>query len=306
MVARPWRAPGVSRYVRVTFLLFSWLVTAPAHGDDAQPETSARALFEDGRAAAGQGNWSEAEALFRRSLAVTRRASTLHNLGVSLQHQNKTEEARHAFEEALALHDSTPSESEEQRASTAAALAKLETMPVATLSKSAVTAFDSEIPDTTPPPAEPAQAVVGGDASQPKTESIPLRATSVQRAHVERPSTDRRSFWQAPLIVIAGGSAALLAATVTGVTALHFDERVTDRCQPGTPCTDLSLQSDVHRAHQWATVTDVLLITGTVALAGGITWWWFDSAPPDEQQAVLSATATAGPGIVRGAIGINF
>jgi hypothetical protein len=82
----------------------------------------------------------------------------------------------------------------------------------------------------------------------------------------------------APWIAIGVGGALLAAGAVTGVLALEADHELEQQC-PATRNCDPSLRSDQNRVLALGRATDVLLVSGSVLLVGGVAWRLLVPAP---------------------------
>lgn len=97
-----------------------------------------------------------------------------------------------------------------------------------------------------------------------------------------------------PWIVTGVGVAALGTGTVTGIIALNKTKDIENNC-PGNVCPRrYDLDSKRSQASSFVTMTDVLIISGSVLTAGGLTWWFLTRSPDESQpRATPPATASA-------------
>jgi hypothetical protein len=95
-----------------------------------------------------------------------------------------------------------------------------------------------------------------------------------------------------PWIVTGVGVAALGTGTVTGIVALGKTKDIEKSC-PGNVCPrSYDLDGNRSKAATFVTATDILLISGAVLTAGGLTWW-FLTRSPDEATPTATPPATA-------------
>ncbi len=92
-----------------------------------------------------------------------------------------------------------------------------------------------------------------------------------------------------PWIVTGVGVAALGTGTVTGIVALNKTKDIQSSC-PGNVCPRrFDLDSKRSQASTFVTMTDVLIISGSVLTAGGLTWWFLTRTPDEAQPAPTTA-----------------
>ncbi len=96
-----------------------------------------------------------------------------------------------------------------------------------------------------------------------------------------------------PWIVAGVGVAALGTGTATGIVALGKAKDIENAC-PGNVCPRrFELDSKRSEASTFVTMTDVLIISGSVLTAGGLTWWFLTRTPDDAQPTTAPAAASA-------------
>lgn len=78
-----------------------------------------------------------------------------------------------------------------------------------------------------------------------------------------------------PIVVLAGGAAALVAAAVTGVVALNKTGDISDSCPNDVCPRTYDLSGERSNARSFVRVTDVLLLVGGVAVVAGGVWGYF-------------------------------
>jgi tetratricopeptide (TPR) repeat protein len=203
------------------------------------PNAEAKAEFEKGLAALRADRWQEAELHFRRSLELVPRPSTTYDLAYVLFRQGRPGESI-ALLEALER-DRSP-EADAYREFAAKLLPQVRADLQTEQPRVAPAKPVAVRPDAPPPPAS--------------SDSTPV----------------------APWIVAGTGGALLIAGAVTGALALAADHDLNEKC-PGNRDCDPSLESLQNRAVVLGTTTDVLLITGGVLVAGGLTWHFLLPSP---------------------------
>lgn len=75
-----------------------------------------------------------------------------------------------------------------------------------------------------------------------------------------------------PWILMGGGATLLVAGTVTGVIALGKTNDIEERCPNDVCPRGFDLEDERGTAKTFVRVTDVLLLVGGLAVAGGVTW----------------------------------
>lgn len=215
------------------------------------PNEEARAEFEKGLEALRNDRWPEAERHFRRSLELVPRPSTTYDLAYVLFRQGRPKESL-ALLEALER-DRSP-EAEHYREFAAKLLPQVRADLEPDHPRVAPAAPVTVPPVVPPPPA----------------------------------SSDGSSV--APWVVAGTGGALLIAGAVTGALALAADHELKQGCPDNHDCNP-SLEPTRDRALLLGTTTDVLLITGGVLVAGGLTWHFLLPSPGARHDAAfLSVT----------------
>lgn len=98
-----------------------------------------------------------------------------------------------------------------------------------------------------------------------------------------------------PFVVMGAGAALMVGGAITGAIALStqssLDSRCPDRiCPPG-----IDYQSDASTGKALAITTDVLLITGGVAIAGGLVWMIVELSSGGSSAEAAPVSAACGP-----------
>jgi hypothetical protein len=75
-----------------------------------------------------------------------------------------------------------------------------------------------------------------------------------------------------PWIVAGAGAAMIVTGAVTGVVALGKTSDIEKACPNDTCPTKFDLEGERSSARTFVRITDVLIIGGSVLVAGGVTW----------------------------------
>jgi hypothetical protein len=97
---------------------------------------------------------------------------------------------------------------------------------------------------------------------------------------------DRGSGFSIPLgpaIVAGSGAALLIVSAITGSLALSAQSDLKDACPDKSMCDQRNADT-ADRADTLATATDVLWVTGVVAVGAGVTWWLLGKHHADSTQ----------------------
>ena len=89
---------------------------------------------------------------------------------------------------------------------------------------------------------------------------------------VAPPPSPGRGARYGPWMLMGLGGAMLVAGTVTGVLAVAKSNRIDDQCPNGMCPISFDLEGERSSGKGYAAATDVLLIGGALAAAGGLTW----------------------------------
>ena len=300
---------------------------APPEGTPSEEER-ARALFSAGIAKIRDENWREAESDLRRSYELVQRASTLYNLALVVFKQGRLTESLALASELIRTADPARDAKHRQNAATlierieqqvsvvevtvapADAAIKVDGIPVEgagarrrliiepgrhrlEFSRAGYTAESMEMAlssgkermiDVKLEPVKP---------SAPTAAPKPDRPPAAQGRSRGLPALehDAGSRSMAPWFIVGAGGALLGAAAVTGVMAKKADDDFVERCPELERCSP-ELERLQTQAWTLAVATDVLLMSGGVAVLSGLASWYFASEPP---QGKLRAAAAVTP-----------
>jgi len=255
----------------------------------ASASDGARRAFRDGLEASRDERWPEAEAAFRRSLALVRRESTLYNLALAVYMEGRRDECASILEDALRDGGAAKDPEYEEYARRLLARVRAETSRVhltvarptalVRLDGSAQPGSGSERWFTVSPGSHEAEASAAGYHSRrfsflakagiDVTESLALDAA---RGRARTPRAEPSSAGTlGPWITIGVGGALLAAAAVVGAVALETDDDLKSKCPTEHDCSP-ALMDERDRVVRLGHITDVLLISGGVVAAGGVAW----------------------------------
>jgi hypothetical protein len=292
--------------------VLAWTSTAAAQQEAEAPQASdARFAFEHGLQLLRDQHWVEAEAAFRKSLATMSRASAQYNLAFVVFKQGRLRESIVLLQQ-LVNSDAAPDPVYRNAAATlmSEALSGLAVLHLTVTPASAQVRADGEIVgvdgrersvpldpgehdiEVTAPGFQAAHIHVGLAARGEERRTIVLQASSLpepERNHEPAPAaalapTPAHS-WLArygPWLTIGIGGALLVSAVTVGAVAKHADDEFSKQCPTHNDC-DPSLKPKRDRVARLGTVSDVLLASGAVVVAGGLGW------------ALLQPTAEVGP-----------
>ncbi|MDB4941198.1 MAG: hypothetical protein JWP97_732 [Labilithrix sp.] len=77
-----------------------------------------------------------------------------------------------------------------------------------------------------------------------------------------------------PWLLAGAGGAMLVAGAISGGVALGKQSRIDDHCQAGRCPSSFDLEGERASGKRFAAASDVLLIGGALAVAGGAVWYW--------------------------------
>ena len=228
---------------------------------DHMDDERARRHFEAGRSLYDAGAFDRAAREFEEAYQLSGRAELQYNIYVAYRDAGDARQAATALRRYLEEMESPP-----DRVNLEARLRALEEQ---------VAALDAAEEASEPP--------------QPEDTAAPPDVT----ASPEAASADEAGPSPLPWIVAGAGAAALVVATITGISALNAVGEIEDNCDGGTACpSDYdALEEDREDARTLVRVTDYLLLGGTVLLAAGLSWALFFS---DEGRETAQVSAGCG------------
>ncbi len=311
-------------------------VALPVGSARAQEVTTAEAdaAFEEGRRLFEQGRFYEACQKFELSMQLDPSPGTLLNLGNCYEPQGQLLRALATFERALA--DGEKSEDPRRRKIwTAAARERIAALsgriPVLVLGDvpaGGEVRLDGKVVDDPNQPMriDPGRHLLRVSAPGKKTfvrdftieqgrrlelllpeppplpvvEAVPEPPPPATQAPLTPPPAespgDSSRFGVWPWVAGGAGAALIGASLVTGLMASSEAERLESECE-GKICLDPSLESAHESASTLALTTDVLWVTGVVALGVGATLFVLDLPSSERSATVAAGCFSAGCGL---------
>jgi tetratricopeptide (TPR) repeat protein len=197
-----------------------------------EDEAQARIHFEAGRAHYNYGRFARAAEEFTLAYELSGNPALLYDVFIAYRDDHQLERAVEALQAYLDLVDDQPN-----RPGLEARLA----------------AMKRQLAERQPAP---------GEARSEEEAFPPPQVEPVERARKVRPG---------PIALFGAGGALGVGAIITGVMAKKAESDVDEACPTRTEC-DAELQGKVNRVKRLGPVTDVLWVTGAVAVVGGLVW----------------------------------
>jgi hypothetical protein len=314
----------VGRYVQlVTFYSLLQTSAGLAQGTstqlDSNSEHTARSAFEQGVKLLHEGLWAGAEARFRSSLALVRRASAQYDLAFVLFKQGRLHESAENLQQLLNTKDSSTDLRYREYAkelltqvrlqvaklymtvTPANAMVRVDGKPLSLRGTHLELSVDpgAHHLDISSPGFVSHRLDVVTNARDQQRLEISLARTDA--AQVAKPVTftpaHASSTQQSPLVsvgpwlAIGLGGALLALAAVTGVLAEHADEGFTRSCPTHKDC-DPSLKPMRDKVVALGTATNILLASGGAFALGGVTLRLLISASPAGETRGLTVSMT--------------
>jgi hypothetical protein len=273
-----------------------------AHAADAANEKEAREHFRVGvtylQDIEGE-RYEEAYAEFKAAYALSGSPKVLGNVGLCAMKLERDGEAIDAYTRYLReVNDIAPDEREQivrDLETLKASAAKV----ILTLDAGPATLFDTRTPTRGSPvrnsygPVEKTTELTLRPGHHQIAVSVGGREVGVWEVHLgaaDRQSHDfrlarsaarpSRGLKVAPWIVTGVGAAVLTAGGAMGLATLKKVDNVERKC-PNDACPPGSgFEADVDAARSMVRATDILLVTGAVFVAGGVTWLLLDHEAP--------------------------
>jgi tetratricopeptide (TPR) repeat protein len=276
--------------------------SAAAQQEAETPQASdARLAFEQGLELLRDQRWVEAEAAFRQSLAAMPRASAQYDLALVVFKQGRLRESIELLQQLVNSDAAKPDPVYRNAAATllSEALSGLAVLHLTVTPATAEVRVDGEVVavdgrdpsvpldpgdhdiEVAAPGFQPARIHVAVAARGEERRTIVLQASSLpepERNHQPAPAAALAAApthsWLArygPWFTIGIGGALLASALAVGALAKHADADFSEQCPTHHDC-DPSLKPKRDRIARLGTVSDVLLASGAVVVAGGIGW----------------------------------
>ncbi len=129
--------------------------------------------------------------------------------------------------------------------------------------------------------------VQGGETVEVNVQLTQEGVVDVEMTHEE----DTTNIW--PWVTVGVGGAALIGGAVTGVMAQSLYGKLDEKKNKGEPIAPV----DITTGQDLVSMTNLLLIIGSVTVAGGVTWYFIDESGLDTQgslSTVLLPTSDGG------------
>jgi hypothetical protein len=302
----------------------------PAPEGTQSEEERARALFSAGIAKIRDENWRAAESDLRRSHELVPRASTLYNLALVVFKQGRLTESLALASELIRTAD--PARDANHRQNAATLIGRIEqqmsVVEVTVAPADAAITVDGHpaqgVGERRRLIIEPGRHRLEFSRAGYTAESMEMALSSGKERMIDvklepvKPSAppavvtpdrppavqgqsrglsaiehDSRSRSSAPWFIVGAGGALLGAAVVTGVMAKNADDDFVEKCPELEDCNP-KLEPLQTRARTLAVATDVLLVSGGVAVLSGLASWYFTPEPPRGKLRAAAAVTPQG------------
>jgi len=268
--------------------------TAASQLEESPTAREARLAFEDGVRLMRSEAWLAAETRFRASLALVSRSSTAYNLAFVLFKQRRLQESIAILRDVLESADDDRYR-EHAQALVTHARGQLATLSLSVTPGTARVLVDGEPLSQTGAPrllqidpgthsiavsspgfasqtfeivVKPGVTLTRAIALERVSGDAPVASTSAPR---DRARAEPSANTVGPWLTVGVGAALLAGAVVTGIMAKAADDEFRKSCPELHDC-DPALRSKSDKALLFARVTDGLLVTGSVAVIGGLIW----------------------------------
>ena len=266
----------------------------------AQEDDEARVHFRLGRAYYDSGRFEEAAREFQQAYDLSQRATLLYNVFIAWRDAGQLGPAIEALELYLARVPDAPERDNlearlasmrrlhQQQAAARTASQTRETGTQGTTTTTTTTTTGATSTETTP--AETTGTT--GGTSEPDTGDDTRPAPPDLRP---AGGGDGGGAALVPWIVIGVGGAVVIAGAVTGAMALSAESELEEMC-PMDECPDDDFVDTRDSGQTLATVTDILLVTGVLAVGAGVALLFLlDDSSPVESYPDASASAACTP-----------
>ncbi len=288
---------------------------------DTTPEAEAKLAFERGLEELRGERWPEAETDFRRSLGLVKRMSTMYDLAFVLYMRGQPRECLALLEELGRGEDGVHDARYEGYAALLMprVLAELGSFQFVVNPLFAEVRIDGELAHAsgatrslrvlpgnhdiavTAPGFEAKHFALVARGGVELQRDISLVSAEPERSPLQRteiaeaPPPRSHAFLDvAPWVAVGVGGALLASGAVSGIVALNADSEFHSRCPSNRDC-DPQYEPIRNRAVSFGHAADVLLVSGAVVVAGGITWRLLTPGPRKGSQSsalFLSASGT--------------
>lgn len=236
-----------------------WL---PASSSLAQTtDEDARRHFRLGQAHYENGSFLDAAHEFEEAYRLSDRAQLLYNIYVAYRDAGDLQHSRDALREYL-----TRVPDAENGSMLRARLEALDRMLAGGQTTEPATGTGTTTASETG--TETGTVTETGTASETQTETETETETQTETTT----TTTGGGLSPLPFVVMGAGAALVIGGAITGGVALSTQGSLDSRCPDRVCPAGVDYQSDASTGKALAITTDVLLITGGVAIAGGLVW----------------------------------
>lgn len=253
------------------------------------PEEAARAHFRLGRTHYENGDFAQAAAEFQKAHRLSPEPLLLYNLYIAYRDANDLPQAAEALRAYLQTDEPIANRSQLEARLRALEQGLAGNASSGTTSdakgEETIATEEETLPASDAPSTEPRREPMASSPSAPAAKKAPI----------------------APWIVVGVGGALGVGAVVTGLMARSAENELEREC-PGKVGCDPDLEATRDRGKTFALLTDVLAVSGVVAVAAGITWWLVargKKRPSDESRRAEVDLGCTSDGC-RGAVRVPF
>jgi hypothetical protein len=254
-------------------------------------DDEARVHFRLGRAYYESGRFEEAAREFEAAYHHSNRPQLLYNVFLAWRDAGRLRKAVYSLEKFLELVPDAP-----ERDALSARLVSMRRL---------AEKEPEETDDGTVAPSRPTADIADGEA---EAEAADSGADGVALTGADVDGGKKRS--PVPWIVMGSGAALMVGGAVTGILALKTKSDLDSACPEGGCPPGSGFESDVSRGKTLALMTDVLMITGAVAVGAGVVLMLLMKGGKKEQQMARrerpNASMGCGPHGCMGTLRVGF
>jgi hypothetical protein len=254
-----------------------WAAGSAAMAQEAGSDDEARVHFRLGRAYYESGRFDEAAKEFEAAYHHSNRPQLLYNVFLAWRDAGRLRKAVASLEKFLELVPDAP-----ERDALSARLVSMRRL---------AENEPEESEDGTVAPSRPTAEAAEGEGDAETAESA---AEGVEPIVADVSEGKKRS--PVPWIVMGSGAALMVGGAITGLLALKTKSDLDSACPEGGCPPGSGFESDVSRGKTLALMTDVLMITGAVALGTGVALLFLMKGNKKEQQTARRERPTASVG----------
>jgi hypothetical protein len=254
-----------------------WSTAPAAMAQEAGSDDEARVHFRLGRAYYESGRFEEAAKEFEAAYYNSNRPQLLYNVFLAWRDAGRLRKAVASLEKFLELVPDAP-----ERDALSARLVSMRRLA----EKEPEESEDGTIASSRPT-ADAAEGEVDAEAADSGAEGASLTGGDVSDGKKRSP---------VPWIVMGSGAALIVGGAITGILALKTKSDLDSACPDGGCPPGSGFESDVSRGNTLALMTDVLMITGAVALGAGVALMFLMKGGKKEQATARRERPTASVG----------